>query len=663
MKSIKTKLIIYFSILILFTCTSLSLFALQKAMSAITTEAENGLASLAYEGARFTQSRVEEQKQVLTMLAGTYTIQGMHWEQQQPELQRQVEATNFLALGIVYPDGTAYYNDGKTASLGDREYIKKALAGETNTSDVIISSVTNELVLMYAAPIKKDGKVVGVLIGRRDGNALSEISDSTGYGEEGYGYIINMNGTVVGHPDREKVLSQFNPINEVQNDARLEPLAKTFSQMIKDKKGLSSYLYEDKNIYAGYYPIEGTNWIFIITANEKEVLKSIPPFTTSMLVMACIILIVSIVITYLIGKAIVEPIIKIIKHSEKIASLNISEEVPKALFNKKDEIGILAKALQSMTDNLKNIVKEISRSSEQVAAASEELTATTGQSATAAEEVSKTMESIAKRSLNQAQNTEIGSEQAFALGTIIEKDRLYMEELNETTQEVGKVVEEGLKEVQNLVHIAEQSKQATEKVEMEIINTNKSASKIGTASNVIAVIAAQTNLLALNAAIEAARAGEAGRGFAVVADEIRKLAEQSNQSTSTINEMVEELQNNSNTAVQIMESVASILKEQEQSVAVSKDKYLMIASAIAEAEKAVGQLNGSSEEMGKMKEDIVISMENLSDAAKENAMSTQEASASMEEQAASIEEMSAASESLSELAQNLQDIIGKFKLS
>ncbi|MDF2879393.1 MAG: methyl-accepting chemotaxis sensory transducer [Clostridia bacterium] len=597
------------------------------------------------------------------MLAGTYTIQGMHWEQQQPELQRQVEATNFLALGIVYPDGTAYYNDGKTASLGDREYIKKALAGETNTSDVIISSVTNELVLMYAAPIKKDGKVVGVLIGRRDGNALSEISDSTGYGEEGYGYIINMNGTVVGHPDREKVLSQFNPINEVQNDARLEPLAKTFSQMIKDKKGLSSYLYEDKNIYAGYYPIEGTNWIFIITANEKEVLKSIPPFTTSMLVMACIILIVSIVITYLIGKAIVEPIIKIIKHSEKIASLNISEEVPKALFNKKDEIGILAKALQSMTDNLKNIVKEISRSSEQVAAASEELTATTGQSATAAEEVSKTMESIAKRSLNQAQNTEIGSEQAFALGTIIEKDRLHMEELNETTQEVGKVVEEGLKEVQNLVHIAEQSKQATEKVEMEIINTNKSASKIGTASNVIAAIAAQTNLLALNAAIEAARAGEAGRGFAVVADEIRKLAEQSNQSTSTINEMVEELQNNSNTAVQIMESVASILKEQEQSVAVSKDKYLMIASAIAEAEKAVGQLNGSSEEMGKMKEDIVISMENLSDAAKENAMSTQEASASMEEQAASIEEMSAASESLSELAQNLQDIIGKFKLS
>jgi methyl-accepting chemotaxis protein len=621
------------------------------------------LASLAYEGARFTQSRVEEQKQVLTMLAGTQAIQSMYWEQQLPELQRQVEATNFLALGIVYPDGTAYYNDGKTASLGDREYIKKALAGEANTSDVIISSVTNELVLMYATPIKKDGKVAGVLIGRRDGNALSEISDSTGYGEEGYGYIINTSGTVVGHPDREKVFSQFNPINELQNDASLEPLAKTFSQMIKDKKGLSTYLYEGRNVYAGYSPIEGTDWIFVITANEKEVLKSIPPFTTSMLVMACIILIVSIVITYLIGKAIVEPIVRIIKHSEKIAGLNISEEVPKALFNKKDEIGILAKALQSITDNLKSIVKEISRSSEQVAAASEELTATTGQSATAAEEVSKTMESIAKRSLNQAQNTEIGSEQASALGTIIEKDKLYMEELNETTQEVGKVVDEGLKEIQNLVHIAEESKQATEKVEMEIINTNKSASRIGTASNVIAAIAAQTNLLALNAAIEAARAGEAGRGFAVVADEIRKLAEQSNQSTSTINEIVEELQNNSNTAVQIMESVAGILKEQEQSIAGSKDKYLIIASAIAEAEKAVEQLNGSSEEMGKMKEDIVISMESLSDAAKENAMSTQEASASMEEQAASIEEMSAASESLSELAQNLQDIIGKFKLS
>ena len=63
-----------------------------------------------------------------------------------------------------------------------------------------------------AAPIHNDGIVVGALIGRRDGNALSEITDDTGYGENGYGYIIDKKGTVIAHPDRERVLNQFNPI-------------------------------------------------------------------------------------------------------------------------------------------------------------------------------------------------------------------------------------------------------------------------------------------------------------------------------------------------------------------------------------------------------------------------------------------------------------------
>jgi len=188
MKSIKTKLILYFGILIVLISSSLGFLALQRASIAITNESEKGLQSIVYDGTQLTESRIETQKKVLDMIAGIEGIQSMDWKQQQLILQRQLSETNFLALAIVYPDGNTLYNDGTTANLGDRNYVKKAFEGKTNVSDVIISKVTNEPVLMYASPIENNGKVVGVLVGRRDGNALSNITKSMGYGENGNKY-------------------------------------------------------------------------------------------------------------------------------------------------------------------------------------------------------------------------------------------------------------------------------------------------------------------------------------------------------------------------------------------------------------------------------------------------------------------------------------------
>lgn len=662
MKSIKTKLILYFSILIMLISVSLGILTLQRASASITHEAEEGLKSIVYEGARLTESRIETQEKVLEMIAGIEDIQSMEIGLQISALQRQLPKTNFLALGIVYPDGKTYYNDGTMAQLGDRDYVKKAFNGEINISDLLISRVTNEPVIMYATPIEKDGKVIAVLIGRRAGNALSNITNSMGYGKSGYAYIINDQGTVVAHKDKEKVINEFNPIEEVKNDSSLQSAVDLFTKILNEKKGIYNYHYNGNDLYAAYEPIKGTNWILVITANEEEVLLSIPELQKNIAMMTLIILVVSICMTYLIGNSIVVPIIRIIKHSEKIANLDITEDVPQKLIDKKDEVGKLSEALQTTTNNLRNIIKEINRASEQVTSSSEELTATSQQSATAAEEISRTVEEIARSASEQARNTEEGSEKAIALGQTIEKDQIYMQDLNQASQRVSTVVDEGLEEIEKLTKISHESRRATDEVQEGIIKTNDSANKIGEASTVIASIAEQTNLLALNAAIEAARAGEAGRGFAVVAEEIRKLAEESTSSTKTIDEVVNELQGNSKAAVEIMERVAAILREQEISVKLSKEKYVTISNAIKEAEEAVKKLNVSGQEMERMKEEIMETLQSLSAIAEENSASTQEASAAMEEQTASMEEISSASEGLSKLAQDLQSIIMKFKV-
>lgn len=402
MKSIKTKLVIYFSILILLSSISIGLISLQKASASLTSESEKALSSLAFDASRLTGSRVEIQKKALEMMALGEGIQSMDLAIQIPILQEQVKSTNFIGIGVVQLDGTTNYADGSTSQLGDRAYIKKALSGELNVSDLLVSKVTNTVVLMYAAPIEKDGKVVGALIGRGDGNALSEITDDTGYGESGYSYIINNNGIVVAHPDKEKVLSQFNPIEEAKKDESLKSTATLFEKIIKERTGISDYSFEGNDLYASYSPIEDSNWTLVITANKSEVLSEISSLGKAIMVITVIILLASIVFTYLIGNSIAKPIIAAVRHTEKIANLDITQDVPPNYLKKKDEIGALSKALQSITNSLRGIIKEISNSSEQIAAASEELTATSQQSANAAEEVSKTVEEIARGASDQA---------------------------------------------------------------------------------------------------------------------------------------------------------------------------------------------------------------------------------------------------------------------
>lgn len=501
------------------------------------------------------------------------------------------------------------------------------------------------------------------LIGKLGSDGKRSMDSSIDLGENGYIYILSQDGTLLGHPSLEGENAwEFTDKSDGKTLFIQDSIKKAISG-----GGFTYYDWffpgsEDVGRKVIYNSID-QEWGWIVAAGSYEVdfnkgANYLLKYTG--IGVGFFTLLVS-VLMYNFSSRLGKALEGVTTRAEKIANLDVTEDISKDLTSRKDEVGLLANSFQSIIDNIRDFIRQITIASDHLAAASSELTASSEQSSRAADEVASAIEDIAKGATHQAMDTENGAKHINDLGILVEKNEEYVLELNTSTSEVDRLKNEGFQILEELVKNTESNNRATKDIENVIYNTNESAAKIANASNMISSIAEQTNLLALNAAIEAARAGEAGRGFAVVAEEIRKLAEQSNGFTEDITGIVTDLNNKTRQAVLTMEEVVSITKLQSESVELTNEKFVGIAKALERADAAIGLINKSGEEINNKKDIIVDIIQNLSAISEENAAGTQEAAASVEEQTATMAEIANASEALEELARDMKDSIAKFK--
>lgn len=206
------------------------------------------------------------------------------------------------------------------------------------------------------------------------------------------------------------------------------------------------------------------------------------------------------------------------------------------------------------------------------------------------------------------------------------------------------------------------SKQSNKEVFKAILSLDQKANSISTIVDTITSIAEQTNLLALNASIEAARAGDARRGFAVVSDEIRKLAENSSESAKEMQNLVSDIQGESNQTVKIVNDLQNISGEQNLAVEhVSKsidNVFVSIEGIVIQ----IKNVNTKVNDLDLIKDDITSIINNISAVSEETAASTEEVISSMNQQNFAVEEVANNAEQLNLLSVELSDHISKFKV-
>lgn len=328
---------------------------------------------------------------------------------------------------------------------------------------------------------------------------------------------------------------------------------------------------------------------------------------------------------------------------------------------KKDEFGELIVSYNTVIKETRNLIDKVYDSLELISTALHNLDDSVNQSSRASDEILKSSEEIAKGSSEQAIATEDGLKKSFDLGKIVEENNGLVQSLNKMSEKIIFTANDGMTQVEELSDKVQLTNESIKSINDVIIKTNKSAMDIKDASDIISAIAKQTNLLALNAAIEAARAGESGRGFAVVAEEIRTLAERSTESTKHIDSIIEELQTNSNNALEEMISTNKVVEEQVKSVKIARDMFNDILVSVDNNAVAVYTLTESIEKMNVIQKNISEIIENLSAIAQENAAGTEESIASIEEQSNYMHNLTIESDKINRLNEDLNHTIRFFR--
>ena len=477
---------------------------------------------------------------------------------------------------------------------------------------------------VFATDIKLDSLVT----------LVSELSDEKANKEV---FIIDGEGTVVAHPNREyieelynyktytKTISEKDDSGKVKTDAEGNILTKeekievsdSFENMITKvmggEAGNDLVKMDGSAYYASYSPIvmdgESDAWSAVTLQKRSTLLFPLYMGMLASIIVAVLTLIVSFFAVRKLAKRITDPI------TEITGAIELASEGDFSIRAREDgpgEIMVLAKSFNGMSKKISDILHETLALINGVKGSSEKLSEISEQSRSAADD----MQDISSGAASQLSDTEKARELTEHLKEISGKLMKMNGTLNDVTAEISNISGKGLESVEELRKRSEESLGAVQSSFEKVQHLSESSEQIGTIVQGINKISSQTSLLALNASIEAARAGEQGKGFAVVAGQVSVLAADSANATKNIAEIVTKLQEEIAEIVSEIDEIKQVFGMQIEAVGEVERSFERFQAVSGETLSVVGQVGGLIGDSDALNGKVIHSIDNIFDISK-----------------------------------------------
>ena len=495
---------------------SISIFmtstALINSISNLKNIAYSNTEARAADSAKALANEIEVRIEQLEYISKLDSIQSMDWNEQYPTLLEEAEAWDFKHIFIMDTKGIGYYAETNTIRDQSKEEFFTDISGDKYyVTEPFVDAKEKTSITTITVPIKKDGVVVGNICGVIDLSKINEFIQSVKVGESGYAFLLRKNGEFVAHNDMSLVYNQVNIVDADGEYSNLKGFSKLIESVENGESGTKEIDLDGQKIITTYNPVENTPWSIVLVANEDEVLAGIDKMVLVQIIIAIVITIFAVIISYVVKRSLSIKIEKIRKQTLELSEYNLAY---KDETEYKDEFGEVINSINESVDVLNDTINDVKQNSNKLFETNasidnmfDEIEKEINKSTISVEHISSSMqESAALQELNTMtanvkENTENAvnkAQEGLALANSIENESL---EIHKHTIKSKEIIENIYEECNIKL------KEALEKV--------KIVENIQMLSHSILDITEQTNLLALNAAIEAARAGEQGKGFAV----------------------------------------------------------------------------------------------------------------------------------------------------
>lgn len=440
--------------------------------------------------------------------------------------------------------------------------------------------------------------------------------------DSSYVYVVKNDGTMLYHPTKEKV-------GQPVENAVIKGVVQQLQDGKKPGTTVVEYDFNGTTKYSAYTILNNEN-ILVITADESEALSGITTVTAASVGISTIVVLIAIIISFIMGRRLMRPLVKVSTIIEDVANGNIDADFS-VVKESNDEIGLIIEKMKELTQSLGSIVGRIRNSSDTMSSNSYELNDTSSQTLAANNEISKAVEDVAEGSTGMAASISKINENLLEMSNETKDINASVDEIkNQTTavQDSSKIMNDKIKSMQDSSHKMDEGISAISK-RIETVNTT--VDKVSNIVSVIEEISSETNLLSLNASIEAARAGDAGKGFAVVAQEIRVLSDNTNTELENIKQIISSLVEECRYCVQASGTIVEDNAKQKEEIKAVLDEFGSLDEQIQKTAEKADEIEELVTAMIELNDDITKSSNSLTDVSAANAAATEEMNANIEE--------------------------------